>query len=455
MRPGERELGHAAEVGCPPELSRRAFLRGLGALAVASAASLVACTTTSSSSPGTSARTIPAPTPAAAQGRLTLGSNHSDDVPRRALADVVAAFTATTGIEVVINTVDHASFQNQLSTYLQGRPDDVFTWFAGHRMRSLADQGLISDASEVWARVGDQFDEGFRTASTGTDGRQYFVPFYTYPWVLLYRASLWADRGYTPPATWPELLDLCRRMAADGLVPIAFADRDGWPAMGFFDILNLRLNGYAFHIDLLEGRETWRDVRVRTVFERWRELLPFLQSNALGRTWQEAAQKTFAMDAGMYFAGTFAGEQATADQRGDIALLPFPILGTPFDQEHAIDAPINGFMMSRAPANRGAALAFLEYVASPPAQQIWTTANPNYVAAARDADRSNDTPLQQRAAAVIAGASRIAQFFDRDTRPEFSGQAGMQAFLQDFLNQPDQDLDAYLAAIQGYWDSLG
>ena len=31
---------------------------------------------------------------------------------------------------------------------------------------------------------------------------------------------------------------LCKQMKKDGLVPIAFGDKDGWPAMGTFDILN-------------------------------------------------------------------------------------------------------------------------------------------------------------------------------------------------------------------------
>ena len=35
-------------------------------------------------------------------------------------------------------------------------------------------------------------------------------------------------------------------MKTDGLVPLAFGDKDGWPAMGTFDILNMRLNGYEF-----------------------------------------------------------------------------------------------------------------------------------------------------------------------------------------------------------------
>ena len=42
-------------------------------------------------------------------------------------------------------------------------------------------------------------------------------------------------------------------MKADGLTPLAFGDKDGWPAMGTFDILNMRVNGYQFHIELMKG----------------------------------------------------------------------------------------------------------------------------------------------------------------------------------------------------------
>jgi multiple sugar transport system substrate-binding protein len=45
------------------------------------------------------------------------------------------------------------------------------------------------------------------------------------------------------------------QMRKDGLVPIAMADKDGWPAQGTFDIINLRLNGYDFHMELLNGKQ--------------------------------------------------------------------------------------------------------------------------------------------------------------------------------------------------------
>ena len=64
-------------------------------------------------------------------------------------------------------------------------------------------------------------------------------------------------------------------MKSDGLIPIAFADKDGWPAMGTFDSLNMRLNGYQFHLDLCAHKESWDQQKVKNVFDKWRVFLPY------------------------------------------------------------------------------------------------------------------------------------------------------------------------------------
>ena len=127
-------------------------------------------------------------------------------------------------------------------------------WFAGYRMQFFAQRGLAHDINDVWAKIGSNYSDALKKQSTGLDGKQYFVPFYNYPWVVIYRKSVFADKGYTPPTTLDEFKTLAAKMKSDGLIPMAFADKDGWPAMGTFDILDLRLNGYDFHIGLAEGR---------------------------------------------------------------------------------------------------------------------------------------------------------------------------------------------------------
>jgi multiple sugar transport system substrate-binding protein len=454
--------------GLPP-VSRRQVLKGGAAVAALGGVSafLAACGTSATPSPAaTQAPQSTAPESTAPEsmapvsGNITIGSNYSDEVPKNAFQQMVDAFTAETGITAAINTVDHGTFQDQISNYLQATPDDVFTWFSGFRMRFFAAQGLAEDISDVWSTVGSNYSEAFKVGSTGDDGKQYFIPIYNYPWAVFYRPSLFQEKGYTIPTTIDEFKTLAQKMQSDGLIPMAFGDSDGWPAMGTFDIINLRQNGYDFHVGLMAGAEKWTDDRTKQVFEIWKDLLPYYQEGASGRTWQDAAQALVQKKAGMYLLGMFVSEQFVAanEDLADLDFFPYPNFGTQYDAEKALDAPIDGFMIAKNSPSLGddldAAKAFMEFLSKGSTQIIYTTANPGNIAAALDADTSSYNGLQKKAAELIGAAQRITQFLDRDTNPNFAGANGMQAFLISFINDPNQDLDAFLKQIQDFWDTL-
>ena len=181
------------------------------------------------------ASVAPAPSAAAsagastAVGSVSIGSYHTDPGEPEGQKAVDAAFTAATGIAVKENIVDHSTFQNQISNYLGGQPDSAYTWFSGFRMKFFAAQGLSMPIDDLWAKVKDNFSEGFQQSVVGNDGKVYGIPTDYYPWAVFYRKSVFAEKGYTIPATWDDLKTLCAKMKTDGLTPIAFADQEGWP----------------------------------------------------------------------------------------------------------------------------------------------------------------------------------------------------------------------------------
>jgi multiple sugar transport system substrate-binding protein len=424
---------------------------------------LAACSSTAASP--TAAAQTPGPqtsqAPQGLSGNVSLGSNLSDAVPKKALQDAVDLFTtANSGVTVKINTVDHSTFQDTISNYLQGTPDDTLTWFSGFRMRAFVVQGLFTAIDDVWAKIGSNYTAGFKAASTGDDGKMYFIPWATYAWTVYYRKDVWAAKGYTIPTTLDEMKTLAAKMKADGLVPIGLGDKDGWPAMGHFDILNLRENGYQFHVDLMAGKNKWTDAKVKQVFTVWKTLLPFYESGAAGRVWQDAAKNLVAKKTGMMLqpqvAETFTA--AGAADYAQLAMFPWPHHGTQWDAEEALDAPIDGFMVSaKSPtlaADLANAKALMQHLSTGAAQGIAAKANPANIACANDTDTSGYTDLQKAQVAVLAKAQKLTQFLDRDTKPAFAGAQGMQGFLIDFLQKPDQDLDKLLGKIQTYWDSL-
>jgi multiple sugar transport system substrate-binding protein len=380
-----------------------------------------------------------------AVGTVSFGSNASDPVPKKAYEQVFAGFKTATGGDVKVNTVDHNTFQEQINSYLQGKPDDVFTWFAGYRMQFFASKGLATDINDVWGEVGSNYSDALKKASTGLDGKQYFIPFYYYPWALFYRKSVFEEKGYEIPKTLDELKTLAAQMKKDGLTPIAFADKDGWPAMGTFDILNLRVNGYDFHMQLMKGEASWQDPKVVKVFETWKELLPLHQSGSLGRTWQEAAQSLANKKSGMYLLGMFVGQQFEGEAHDDLDFFNFPEIDSTVGAD-TLDAPIDGFMLSKKPKNEDGARALLKYLASAEAQNTYLKSDPNNIATANDADTSGYTALQKKAVELINGASNITQFMDRDTRPDFASTV-MIPSIQDFIKNPN-DVSGLLKKIE-------
>ena len=383
-------------------LSRRTVLKGLaGAAGLVSIPAIMAACSTPAASTGASAP--PAATSGAASapaaslpaGSLSVGSYNSDPGPKKGMEDIGAAFKTETGIDVALNTVDHNTFQDQITNYLGATPDTVYTWFSGFRMKFFADQGFNTAIDDVWEKVKGNFTPGFANAVVGNDSKVYGIPVDYYPWAVFYRKSVFADKGYTVPTTWDELIALCKKMQADKITPIAFGDKDGWPAQGTFDILNLRLNGYDFHVGLMAGQNKWTDPKVTAVFQKWAEFLPYHAKDYAGLTWQNAADTLVQKKSGMYLLGLFVSAQfdaAGADALADLDFFPFPSLGTQYDAEKALDAPIDTIQITakspKLATELDAAKAYLEYWSKGSTQLIMFKNQPGLIPTATDADTS-------------------------------------------------------------------
>jgi multiple sugar transport system substrate-binding protein len=445
MRP-ESEAEYLARL-VPPSVAatpfgRRSLIKAALGLSVAATMPgvLAAC-----GGGGTPEGATSAASSAAVGGTVTWGTNESGTTfAKQFQAEAADFMKRNSGTDVKINAVEHNTFQENINNYLQGSPDDVFTWFAGYRMKFFASRGLIGDVSDIWPL--DGIGESFKAASTGDDGKQYFAPQSYYPWAIFYRKSVWADKGYQVPKNLDELEALAKKMQSDNLIPIAFADKDGWPAMGTFDALNMRINGYQYHIDLMAGQKAWDSPETKKVFDTWRMLLPYHQTNPLGRTWQEAAQTLQQKKAGMYLLGTFMNEQFPENQRSDIDFFTFPEIDPAIGAD-CLDAPIDGNCMSAKPKNEAGAKAFLKYQSSPDslAAAVAATKLP-FISANSNADQSAYTPLQKKSAELVSQQKNIAQFLDRDTRPDFASTVVIPAF-QSFIKNPN-DIDGVTKSME-------
>ena len=401
--------------------SRRTVLKGIGAGAAALGAVplLAAC---SGGSPATST----------ASKSTSIGSGLSDAVPKSAIQAMVDAYQQKSGNTVRMNVMPREQLVNNISSYLQSNPEDAITWFAGYRMRYYAAKGLLAPIDDVWEKIGTNFGPGMADASS-SDGKKYLVPNYNYPWVVFYRKSVWQQHGYEVPATWDALLALCAKMKKDGLSPIAFGDKDGWPAMGTFDYLNMRTNGYQFHVDLCAHKESWDSPKVNAVFDNWKALLPYQDTGALGATWQQAAHNMANKKSGMYLIGTFLLQEITDKAVvDDLDFFPFPAMAV--EGTDAVEAPIDGFVLTTRGGKNPVAKDMLAFFGTGAAQDAYASKDPSNLQTAADANTSTFSPIQKKAAELIAQSKKVSQFFDRDALPAMASNVmipALQGFLKD------------------------
>jgi multiple sugar transport system substrate-binding protein len=419
--------------------SRRNALKGIAGLATAGAAGtlLSACGSddnkTTSKSGGTSAAT----------GPITFGSNYSDAAPKAAFAALVQQGDTKSSTQTTVNTTDHNTFQNNISNYLQGTPDSVATWFAGYRLQFFAAQGLLTPLDDVWDKIGGNFNDAAKSLSKGLDGHYYLVPLYNYPWVVHYNKSVFAAKGYEVPTTWDAFMALNKKMQADGLVPLAFADKDGWPALGTFDILNMRVNGYDYHIKLMKHEVPWTDPGVAAVFDKWREMAPFQQKGANGRIWQDGAKALENKQAGMMFQGTNqVAANYSAKNLTDLDFFVFPAINPTYGTDY-MDAPTDGFMLPKKGKNPGSAKKLLEYIGTPEAEAEFLKTDHWDIGLANGLVAPTYNDIQKKSVTEVGKCKNVAQFMDRDTVPDMA--TAMIKLIQQFIDSPTP---ATIASVQ-------
>ena len=388
--------------------------------------------------------------------RFTIRGNLSDAGAKIAIA-ANDAYTAKTGNKVISQAVNSDDFQNNFVQILQGTPDDAFGWMAGWRTNARADAGLLADVSEQVKALGSSLSAAaIQGATNPSDGKQYIIPTTYYPWGLHYRKSTMQELGLNPEsiATWDDLIKLCEATQKKGLVGYALGDKGGWEAMGTFDILNMRLNGYQFHIDLLNGKEQWTDAKVVEVFNYMGQLAPYMNKNVLDISWDGMRdlllqKKCGAMMMGSWFANDFlAKSQADYD---DLWIVPFPEIN-PEHGRDTIDAPIDGLCVAANGENTEGGKDLVKWLASKDGMQARLDAGNTFTSANKNQDTSSYDPFQKQQLAVMGEAKYITQFLDRDTRQDFANPVVAPA-IQNFLRAP-KDINKILESVQAQWDAL-
>ncbi len=156
--------------------------------------------------------------------------------------DVCAAFTAETGIEVILTA--EANLEEVISPSMQGGDYPDVVHLATGREAGLTEQmigdNLLADLSDVLSmtvpgedvKVSDKISGGFTETSLTNpygDGKTYLAPMFYSPCGLFYNAKLFEENNWTVPTTWDEMWALGDEALKQGIYLFTY------PTAGYYD----------------------------------------------------------------------------------------------------------------------------------------------------------------------------------------------------------------------------
>ena len=358
-----------------------------------------------------------------------------DATPLAAMEALIVDFEAANpDVDVVLQNFDHEGYKTAIRNFLTTDSPDLANWYAGNRMAPFVKAGQFQDVSDVWEANGLGDSLASAKASMTIDGKQWGVPYTYYQWGIYFNKDVYKAVGAEVPTNWEGFVANCEKFKAAGIDCLTTGTSALWPGAGIFDYINMRTNGYEFHMDLTAGKVAWTDDRVKATFAEWAKVQPYITANHAAIDWQDAAALMVQGKAANYVMGNFAVN--TFKEGGmtndTLGFMVFPEItpGIP----RAEEAPTDTIHITAGATNVADAKLFLAFVASADAQtklnaalgQLPTNKNSTV----------GDDPFIKAGFESLSSAYALAQFFDRDAPAEMA-KAGMEGF-QEFMVKPER-----------------
>lgn len=384
---------------------------------------------------------------AAMAGTLAVNIAYKGAVQRNVWQSTVDEFKkANPDVDVKVSFIEEEAYKVQLPGWLSTQAPDIINWHNGERMAFYASRGLLEDLSEDWKKNGWDSTYASTKEASSWQGKQYSAPTVYYSWGMFYRKDLFKKVGIaSEPKTWDEFLEACKKLKAAGIAPVAVGGRDAWTLAGWFDYLDLRINGNAFHQQLMAGDIAYTDPRVKKVYTTWKSLIDnkVFIDNALSYDLDGAQPFLFQGKAAMMLMGTFIAKGFPAKLAPEMGYFQFPIIDA--NVPTAEEGPTESIHIPAKARNKADAHRFIAFVGTP-------------AISAKLAEGLGSLPANSKSPAPADPISRIgfdilsnakggiSQFYDRDMTKEMAdeGMKGMQKFvsdpskLDDVLNELEQ-----------------
>ncbi len=322
------------------------------------------------------------------------------------LQKLLDAYMAKTGVKIKTLIIPNDADATMSARAAQGQLPDILQMQSYARVWEYAEKGYVVDLSKqpVMGKVVDS-----SKASVTWNGKQWALPMDYAGIGIIYNKQIFAKYGLTPPTTYRELQRVTAALKSNGVIPFAGLLKENWSAGHFITMVHTALlvgdKGIAvdkFVSDMNAGKASYGVVDTAKLFSVMDFYRDNMGPNAVEDNWNEQQAQFAEGKAAMMVQGLWSyGAAIGTNPALDCGFIPFPV----FDdaKKNKIYADIDscfGVSAQSAPEKKEAALAFLEWLATPEAQKIWIE-DYKLVPAFKDADLSSmKQPFQDLLAMV-------------------------------------------------------
>ena len=359
---------------------------------------------------------------------------------------MVAPFEKETGIKVEFTgTRDLPAI---LTTRVEaGNPPDISVMPNPGQMIEFAKSGklvplatfmdrekLLSDYSKAWLDLGS-YDGKLYSIFISADLKS----------MVWYNPKAFAAAGYEVPSTWDELMELSDRMVADGNTPWAIGVESGaasgWPGTDWIEDILLRITSPETYDAWVNHEIPWTDEKIVEAFEIFGQIV--LNEKKVYGGPKAVLTINFADSPDVLFTdppNAYLHRQATFIKSfilehfpdlvpgEDFDFFPFPPIkeeyGTP-----ALGAADMLAMFNDTPEAR----AFMEYIASAQAQEIWV-GELGKLAPNQKVDPMVYPDDITRKAAKFLGEASVFRFDGSDLMPAAVGSGAFWTGILDYIS---------------------
>jgi alpha-glucoside transport system substrate-binding protein len=335
-----------------------------------------------------------------------------------------------------------------LSTAVKGgNPPDIAALGQPGLVQGFAEQGAIQPIDQLRSAIVDNFGEA--VADVGSvDGKQYAVMFKgANKSTIWYNVADFDEAGVEVPETWDDLNDVSSTLKAAGITPYSVGVDVGWPITDLFENIYLRTAGPEMYDKLAKHEIPWTDQSVKDAMEVMKDVVGTSDdmvggtSGALQTDMPTSVANVFSDSpkGAMVVIGDFApGVTQTTLEPGDgYNVFTFPSID---DSQPSVVGGGDLFVEFK---KSDAADAFLEYLTTPEAAEIWAKrggfSSPN-----KNLDTSVYPDEITKATAGALAEAETFRFDLSDLQPAaFGGTPGQGLFklFSDFVKNPN-DIDS-------------